>query len=142
MATRSKRYAARTEVPTSRSQDQVKAELRRVGADQIGVMESSTQAYVVFLVRDIRYRITTAPFKPARGQDVAQEQRRQWRAILLLVKAKVVSIMEGISTVEREFLADAVMPDGSVWADHAPRMIAAAYKEGGPPRLMLEAPNG
>lgn len=135
-----RRYAARTEVPISRSQDQVKVELRKVGADQIGVMESSTQAFVVFLVRDVRYRITTAPFKAAKGQDIEQEQRRQWRAILLLVKAKVVSIMEGISTVEREFLADAIMPDGSTWADHAPRMIAAAYKEGGAPRLMLEAP--
>lgn len=141
MTTR-RRYAEGTEVPVSRSHDQIKVELRRVGADQIGVMEGAggVQAYLVFKIRDTMYRITNGEVKVARGKDPAREARRQWRAIVLLVKAKVVSILEGISTVEREFLSDAVMPDGSVLADHAPRLIEKAYKDNGAPQLMLEAP--
>lgn len=135
MATR--RYAEGTVVPVSRSHEAIKLELRKVGAEEFGIMESAVAAYVIFRIREIRYRITTGEIKPARGRDPAAEARRQWRAIVLLVKAKVVSIVEGISTVEREFLSDAIMPDGSVLADHAPALIEQAYKEGGAPRLLL-----
>lgn len=136
-----RRYAEGTEVPVSRSIDQIKAELKKVGADEIGVMETAKQSWLVFAIRHVRYRITTGEIVVPRGKDPAREARRQWRAILLLVKAKVVSIVEKISTVEREFMADAVMPDGSVLADHAPRLIEHAYKENGPPKtLLLGAP--
>lgn len=135
-----KRYAEGTEVPISRSHDQIKAELRRVGAEEIGVMEATNQAWLVFRIREVRYRITTGEIQVARGRKPEAEARRQWRAILLLVKAKVVSIVEGISTVEREFLSDAIMPDGSVLSDHAPKLIENAYREGGPPRLMIGGP--
>ncbi len=137
-----RRYAEGTQIPISRSHDAIHAELKRVGADQIGVMEGADRAYMVFKVRDVLYRITTGPAKPksrSTRSDPAVEQRRQWRAIVLLVKAKVVSITEGISTVEREFLSDAVMPDGSVLAEHSQRLIAGAYKDNGPPQLLLTA---
>jgi hypothetical protein len=132
-----RRYAEGTQVPVSRSHDQIKAELRRVGADQIGVMEGGGKAYVVFKVRDVLYRIASVPIDPKSKRDPEAEQRRQWRAITLLVKAKVVSINEKISTVEREFLSDAVMPDGSVLADHSQKLITSAYADNGPPKLLL-----
>ena len=74
------------------------------------VMEGGGMAYVVFKVNDVLYRIASVPIDPKSKRDPEAEQRRQWRAITLLVKAKVVSITEKISTVEREFLSDAVMP--------------------------------
>lgn len=130
-----RRYAEATKVPVSRSQDDIRLMLRKVGADQIGVMEGNGQGYVVFKVRDTLYRIASP--KIALKRDPEQEQRRQWRAILLLVKAKGVAIAEGISTVEKEFLADAVMPDGTTLADHSHKLISDAYTQGGPPKLLL-----
>jgi chromosome condensin MukBEF MukE localization factor len=140
MAT-SRRYASGTQVPVSRSQDEIRDLLRGLGADQIGVMEGGGKGFVVFKIRETLYRIASPEITVRRGQDPAPEQRRLWRAIVLLVKARAVAIREGITTVEREFLSDAVMPDGSVLADHAPRLIEQAYKDNGPPRLlMLGAP--
>lgn len=134
--TTARRYAESTKVPVSRSQDQIKDELRKLGADQIGVMEGGGRAYVVFKVRDTLYRVATPA--PTKGQRITDQQhRRIWRAITLLVKARAVAIREGITTVEREFLSDAVMPDGSVLADHAPRLIEQSYKDNGPPRMLL-----
>lgn len=132
-----RRYAAGTTVPVSRSQDEIRDELRKLGADQIGVMEGGGRGYVVFKIRDTLYRVASPETKAKARGSVEPEQRRIWRAIVLLVKARSVAIREGITTVEREFLADAVMPDGSTFADHSPRMIEQAYKDNGPPRLLL-----
>lgn len=137
-----RRYAQGTDVPVSRSQDEIRDALRKLGADQIGVMEGGGRGYVVFKIRDTLYRIASPEIKAKRGASIEPEQRRRWRAIVLLVKARSVAIQEGITTVEREFLADAVMPDGSVFADHSPRLIEQAYKDNGPPKLlMLGAPS-
>lgn len=130
-----RRYAEDTKVPVARSQEHVKADLRRVGADHIALMEGSDQHLVVFKVSEILYRIASAPTTKAKNPE--QETRRQWRAIALLVKAKTVSIIEGISSVEREFLADVVMPDGSTLADHSTRLIKQSYQEGGAPKMLM-----
>lgn len=132
-----RRYAQGTQVPVSRSQDEIRDELRKLGADQIGVMEGGGRGYVVFKIRDTLYRIASPEIKIKARGSLEPEQRRTWRAIVLLVKARAVAIREGITTVEREFLADAVMPDGSTFADHSPRLIEQAYKDNGPPRMLL-----
>lgn len=41
-----------------------------------------------------------------------QECRALWRALVLVVKAKLEACAIGISTVEREFYADIVLPNG------------------------------
>ena len=41
-----------------------------------------------------------------------QEKRRRWRALLLVVKAKLEAVQSGISTLEREFFSDIVLPNG------------------------------
>ena len=40
------------------------------------------------------------------------ERRRRWRVMVMVTKAKLEAIASGISTIEREFLSDIVMPDG------------------------------
>lgn len=132
-----RRYAAGTTVPVSRSQDEIRDTLRGLGADQIGVMEGGGRGYVVFKIRETLYRVASPEIKVKGRQDPAPEHRRIWRAIVLLVKARAVAIREGITTVEREFLADAVMPDGSTFADHSPRLIEQAYRDNGPPKMLL-----
>lgn len=130
-----RRYAEDTKVPVSRSHEAIKADLRKAGADEIGVMEGSRESAVVFKVRNVRYVIVVKTPEGKKNPD--QELRRQWRSIALLVKAKTVAIAEGISTVEQEFLSSVVMPDGSTLADHSGRLIEQAYRDGGPPKMLL-----
>jgi hypothetical protein len=40
------------------------------------------------------------------------ERRQRWRVMVMVTKAKLEAIACGISTIEREFLSDIVMPDG------------------------------
>lgn len=134
------RYAETTKVPVEKTIAEAKTELKRIGAQRMMVMEDGAvaQVYFEFFDGDAKrvFMIETPPVDE-KAKDVEQETRRAWRALLLLVKAKRVAIQDGITTIEREFLADAVMPDGSRLADHAPKMIEDAYREGGPPRLQL-----
>lgn len=71
---------------------------------------------------------------------VAAEERRRWRAQLLLLKAKLEMIAMGATTVEREFMADMLMANGQTVAQQALPQLAAMYKDGKMPKggiLML-----
>jgi hypothetical protein len=62
--------------------------------------------------------------------------RQKWRALNLVVKAKLEAIDSGISTVEREFLADVMLPDGTTVGDWARPQLEAAYNSGKMPALL------
>lgn len=68
---------------------------------------------------------------------VENERRRRWRATLLIMKAKLELVAGGESTIEREFLADIVLPNGSTVGEHMLPQLADAYETGGMPRLLL-----
>lgn len=54
-----------------------------------------------------------------------QACRASWRALLLIIKAKLEAITAGITTIEREFLADVVLPNRSTVGEwFAPRLDA------------------
>ena len=50
----------------------------------------------------------------AAAQQAAWEQvcRQRWRALLLIIRAKLEAVASGITTLENEFLANIVLPDG------------------------------
>jgi hypothetical protein len=74
---------------------------------------------------------------------MAAEERRRWRAMLLVIKAKLEIVATGSSSFEREFLADILLPDGSTVGDVAVKQIADSYKTGGMPKsLLLGSGNG
>jgi hypothetical protein len=58
-----------------------------------------------------------------------RKRREKWRAQLLCIKAKLVSVDSGIETFEDAFMAHVVMPDGQTVADHVRPRIASSYKE-------------
>lgn len=60
-----------------------------------------------------RRRQTAAQAKAAQTQEV----RRRWRALLLVIKAKLEAVASGITTFEEEFLAHIVMPSGETIGD-------------------------
>lgn len=126
-----KQYASTTTVNVDKSQADVRAMLKTLGAERMAVFSAPEGDSVVFEVRGTYYKIT-AP--PAKG---VQAERSAWRALVLLVKAKKVAIDQNITTLEREFFADVVLRDGSSLIEHRDSLISANYREG-PPRLGFE----
>jgi hypothetical protein len=133
-----RRYAEDTDVPVGRSQDQVKDLLRKAGADRLAVYEDQGHVALAFGFTGRLYRLDVP--RPA-GKNAAQEERRAWRLLLLLVKAKLEAVREGATTIEREFLADTILYDGSKMGDWAEDQLRIAYEAGQmPTQLLIEAP--
>ncbi|WP_290494446.1 hypothetical protein [Hyphomonas sp. UBA4494] len=130
-------YAETTKVPVERSQTEVQKLLTALGAQRMAIYHQPEGVTVVFELGETYYRISAPPPHPVRDTQAAraQAERAAWRALVLLVKAKKVAIDQKITTVEREFMADTVMPDGSVLIDHHRAIVAHNYREGGVPRL-------
>lgn len=60
----------------------------------------------------------------------AQDQRSRWRALGLVIKAKLEAVESGITTFEQEFLAHIVMPGGQTVGEQVAARIAQAYQSG------------
>lgn len=134
-----RRFAQDTAVPVGQSQSEVKDRLRKAGADQIAIFESAEKTAIAFRLEARMYRVTLPV--PAGAKDQSQEERRAWRLLLLLIKAKLEAVREGATTIEREFLADLLLHDGSTVGEWAREELAIAYERGVMPNhLMLEGP--
>lgn len=71
-----------------------------------------------------------------RAKAYEQACRERWRAMLLLIKAKLEAIALGISTAEREFLADIALPDGRTVHSFLEEGLRQAYAGGTTPPLL------
>ncbi len=134
---RSRTYAQDTNVPAYKSQAEVRQMLAKMGADQFALMEMDGRVVMRFRVRQTTYQIERPALPDIPKKSVEQRERAAWRALVLLVKAKMVAIDQGITTVEREFFADVVLRDGSKLIEHQESLIDWAYEDG-PPRLGFE----
>jgi hypothetical protein len=125
------RYAERTKVPVSQSRDELVRTLTRYGADQFMFGEDADHGIARFRVegRYVQFAVEIP--------DDPQRQRQRWRALVLVVKAKLEAVESGISTFEREFLADLMLPDGSTVGDFVKPQIEEAYKTGLMPKGLL-----
>jgi len=131
-------YAEDTKVPTAQSRAQIETMLRKANANRIVTMDEALEAVVAFMLagRLIRLRIEI----PGDASD--QRRRAIWRAIGLVVKAKIEAVAQGITTVEQEWLAHVVLPNGRTVGDWVEPQLQVAYDEGRMPTepLMLEGP--
>ena len=139
-----RRYAEDTTVPVGQSRTEIERLLRKHGAT--GFMSGwsrSDAAHTVFEMHGRRIRFVlrlpdakdkrfTETVRGARDAGVAQRMweqacRASWRALLLVIKAKLEAVEAGISIFEDEFLANIVMPDGHTVSEHTRPAIADAY---------------
>jgi hypothetical protein len=60
----------------------------------------------------------------------------RWRALFLVIKAKLEAIDVGILTIEEAFLADTVLPDRHTVAEVMLPQIEGAYTSGTMPPLL------
>jgi hypothetical protein len=156
-----KRYAEGTDVPIEKSEGELKAVLRRYGADSIGILESNNTVNVLFELKGrrvvIRARLPARDerrFTHARVNQSSTEYRRSsddaiykaweqacrqtWRALLLCVKAKLESVEAGIETFDQAFLAHVMLPTGETvgeWAQRPENLPAALEGRTLPPLL-------
>ncbi len=65
-----------------------------------------------------------------------QACRQKWRALYLVIKAKLEAVESGISCFEDEFLANIVLPDGSLVGNFMRPQIEQVYSSGNMPALL------
>lgn len=131
------RYAQGTTVPPSKSQGEIAALLRKHGATKTAVAQEDRAISVFFEIEGHRVRIRFS--LPTIGETLSalnkecprgwwhrsdreraaiaqrraeQAERERWRQLLLVIKAKLELVAEGVSTIEREFLADMLLESG------------------------------
>lgn len=142
-----RRYAADTSVPMDRSISEIRTTIRRYGASEFAHMESGTQAAIHFFMRGRRilFRLAmpdpmSAAFtKTETGRDRSgsaseatweQAWRSHWRALALVIKAKLEAVEVGIVVFEDDFLANTVPPSASVtFGDAAREAMRLAHEK-------------
>ena len=147
-------YAEKTSVSVSRTKAEIEDLVQRYGADQFVSGYKNDIAVIGFSMagRQIRF-LLPLPDKQAheywytagRGQRRTEEAahaaweqacRSRWRALYLIVKAKLEAVEAGISTVEREFFYDIVLPDGRTAGEWMAPRIEEAYQTGQMPAML------
>lgn len=151
-------YAKDTSVSQEKSRSEIEATLRRYGATSFYYASEQTAAMIGFKISDrmIKFILTMPDPKSrefthhSRGERTAsaaheaweQAGRQRWRALALVIKAKLEAVSAGITTVEDEFLAHTVLADGQTVGDAMRPQLEEHYRIGGPPSLMLPGPGG
>lgn len=151
------RYATKTKVSSSRSKGEIESVVERYGAQQfmsgwstdgralVGFTMCARQVkFLLHLPRSDSEEFTTyvsRGYKRLRTPDSARAQyeqavRQKWRALALVIKAKLEAVESGISIFEDEFLANIVLPDGTLVGDNIRTQIAYAYETGDKPLLL------
>lgn len=149
------RYASETSVSQEKSRLEIEATLKRYGAASFMYATEETAAMIGFCIegRMVKFVVPMPDPKsrefthtPAKGQlrsaaeaEKAWEQagRQRWRALALVIKAKLEAVSAGITTIEDEFLAHTVLPDGSTVGQFMKPQLAIAYEQGSMPTTLL-----
>lgn len=143
-------YAANTEVPVEKTRAEIERLLNRFKCTRFlaGVDHEKHLATVQFEAQDriIRFEIALPDprdpkWKKIKGQYiqrtqagvdkvVAQEERTRWRALLLVIKAKLEAVESGIAMFEEEFMAHIVLPNQQTVGQWVLPEVARIYASG------------
>lgn len=134
-------YASGTTVSYGRSREEIEHMLGRAGAKQFAYATTGVRAVIGFVIEQRAVRIelplpsleefALAPRGRRRNANQQNalhraEINRRWRSLVLVLRAKLTAVEDGISTIEREFLADIVLPDGRTMSQAlAPQLEAS-----------------
>ncbi len=150
-------YAANTTVSVAQSRAEIERLLSRHKCNKFmaGVDHDTHRATVQFQAHDriVKFEIAlpdpkdrkytknkhgwTAP-QSVIDKLVAQDERTIWRALLLVIKAKLEAVESHIATFEDEFLAHVLLPNQQTVAQYIGPTVAQIYNTGRmPPERML-----
>lgn len=153
-----RKFAEDTDVAPEKSRMEIEMTVKRYGATSFysGWDETNAAAIIGFQIenRVVQFKLRIPPIEEFAGtvkvaygntrkrkpeeMEVArkQEERRRWRALALAIKAKLEVVSSKIATLEQEFLAHVVLPDGSTVGDWVGPQIEQAYTERKMPRML------
>ena len=154
------RYAAETTVTSESSRAEIERTLTRYGASSFMYGWTETGALIAFEHKrrgvrftvalpsrkdsSIRYTPVQKSERSPAQQEKAYEQavRQRWRALALVIKAKLEAVDAGIVTFEEEFAMHFVLPSGRTVAQEVLPAIHEAYQTGQvAPNLQIAAPS-
>ena len=160
MTSQGQRFASKTTVSPERSRGEIESTLRRYGAEEFMYGWRDGVGVIAFRLRGLPVRMTlplprledfehtehqtaygtrTRKRTPAQQQSaLEQAERQRWRALLLVIKAKLEAVEAGITTMEEQFLANMVLPsNATVSEEMLPRLHEAVELGQLPPMLPL-----
>lgn len=139
-------YAQQTTVSSEQSRAEIERILRRYGADDFAYASGRERAMIAFAAEGRQVRFVVALPDPrskefthhsrglrtATAAEAAYEQavRQKWRALALMVKAKLEAVASGIVTFEQEFLPHILLPGGKTVFETTAPAIEHAYSTG------------
>jgi hypothetical protein len=146
-------YAAQTSVTSEKSRNEIERTLTRYGATSFAYGWQGQQAMIGFVMdgRQMRFllplpdpsdraftRTPTNRTRTAKQAEEAHQQavRQKWRALALIVKAKLEAVESGIVTFEEEFAMHMILPDGRRVAEHVMPAIEQSYATGRVPQML------
>ena len=149
-------YARDTNVSVSRTRIEIDETLQRCGATGVVNGYQGNHIMVVFEMEDRRIRFVMempdpeafryTNHNPPRERTDRQVQesheqacRQRWRALFLVIEAKLEAVTAGISTMAAEFLANIVLPDNTTVGDWMIPQIDRAYRTGEMPPMLPSA---
>ena len=145
------KFAKNTTVPEEQTRVEIEQVLTKYGATGYGAIHEGGRWRLLFKIQghmlqmdfvtpkdDYSRKDAIGRIKPQAQQKAAweQEKRSFWRAIYNVIKFKLEAIAIGYSTIEREFLADILLPDGSKIWDWLHPQLDIVYKTGKMPPML------
>lgn len=150
------RYAEQTTVTSASSRAEIERTLERYGATAFQYGWTGGRAVVGFSMNDRHIRFvlplpdrddvaftrtptTGRPRTPSMAtKEYEQAVRQRWRALALMVKAKLEGVEAAIVTFEEEFLAHTVLPSGRTVAEEISPAVNLAYASNSVIPLQIE----
>lgn len=138
-------FAKGTEVSVEKSRAEIEKLIVRYGATSTAFMNAPGRALIMFEAKDRRIvfelplpDINDKVFQrdgrgsvrsPLKRQEVWEQHcREKWRALCLVIKAKLEAVESGITSFEQEFYAHIMMPDGQTVYGATKDKVAEAYR--------------
>lgn len=147
------KFANTTKVSVVKSKAEIERILQRYGAKQFISGWDQQFAYVGFVINNRAIKIPIElPLKEAycetstgmlRSPETAMKHweqacRQKWRALVLVVKAKLEAVESGIATIENEFLAYTCLPSGETVSQWLQPQMDKVLSEKEMPKLLTE----
>ena len=147
-------YAENTKVDVNKTKAEIETMIHMAGATQFVSGFKDNTAVVGFVLnnRQIRFLLPLPDpnddefvYTPARRTKRSKQQayevwnqacKSKWRSLYLIIKAKLEAVDSGISTIEREFFYDIVLPNGQTVGEFMAPQIEQSYQSGNMPPLL------
>lgn len=144
-------YAKNTNVSSELSRLEIEKILIRYGAEGFAYATTNGRAMIGFTLsrKQVKFVIPmpkqeefcltpTGRKRTENSQYEAWEQacRQRWRALKLVIQAKLEAVECGISVFEDEFMANIVLPSGQTVGDFMRPQIEQVYLTGNIPKML------